>query len=367
VNNKIEKVVDNIFKINFGATKSERAFVFTDNYSGSIKKIAMMVAEAGKSFTKETLYAQYPSTGCHAMEPPEKIWAEAYGDAAYAGLKRSGLLARLIAKQVTDEEIKEAERIVEAHKDDAVDIIIALPNFSTTHTRFRDMLNRICGARYASMPLFDEEMLAGPMCVDWEAMRERTENIAGCVSRYDNVEIETPNGTSLSFSKKGRNVKADTGIITGPGEFSNLPAGEAYLAPLEGTAHGRLVLEWAPTRKLNKSVVLHVENGLVTKVEGSGEYASVLEQKLSECEENRNIAELGIGTNDKASRPDNILESEKILGTIHIALGDNSSFGGKVRASFHQDFVFFAPSVALFSADGPKKILLKSGQVQDVI
>ena len=39
---------------------------------------------------------------------------------------------------------------------------------------------------------------------------------------------------------------------------------------------------------------------------------------------NRNIAELGIGTNDRATRPDNILEAEKILGTIHIALGDNS-------------------------------------------
>ena len=42
----------------------------------------------------------------------------------------------------------------------------------------------------------------------------------------------------------------------------------------------------------------------------------------------RNLAELGIGTNDKASRPDNVLEAEKILGTIHLALGDNTGFGG---------------------------------------
>ena len=78
---------------------------------------------------------------------------------------------------------------------------------------------------------------------------------------------------------------------------------------------------------------------------------------------NRNIAELGIGTNDRATRPDNILESEKILGTIHIALGDNHSFGGHVRTPFHQDFVFFQPTVTVIGPSGVKTALLKKGNL----
>jgi leucyl aminopeptidase (aminopeptidase T) len=88
----------------------------------------------------------------------------------------------------------------------------------------------------------------------------------------------------------------------------------------------------------------------------------VLRAKLDERKENANIAELGIGTNEKARRPDNILESEKILGTIHVAFGDNSSFGGSVKTPFHQDFVFFRPTVVLIDKDGTRTTLMKEGK-----
>ena len=51
------------------------------------------------------------------------------------------------------------------------------------------------------------------------------------------------------------------------------------------------------------------------------------------------MAELGIGTNPNASRPDNVLEAEKIKGTVHIAIGDNSHMGGKVESDLHEDFI----------------------------
>lgn len=88
-------------------------------------------------------------------------------------------------------------------------------------------------------------------------------------------------------------------------------------------------------------MILNVKHGKVVSIEGNDPYKDELERKLNEAPENNNIAELGIGINDKASRPDNILESEKILGTVHIAFGDNSSFGGKIRTPFHQDYIFF--------------------------
>ena len=123
------------------------------------------------------------------------------------------------------------------------------------------------------------------------------------------------------------------------------------------------MLEWAPTRKLDAPVTIYIKNGEAVKVEGNEPFVEYLEGKLAEDRKNRNIAELGIGTNDKAARPDNILESEKILGTIHIALGDNSSFGGKVSTPFHQDFVFFRPTVTLICGKGEREDILKDGRL----
>jgi len=217
------------------------------------------------------------------------------------------------------------------------------------------------------MPLFDEAMLTGAMGVDWQMMSQRIRAIVSRVKNSETIEISTPKGTSITFSRQGRKVHADTGLITEPGSFSNLPAGEVYLAPLEGTTQGLLVLEWAPTRKLNKPIYLSIEKGMVIKVEGDEEYVDYLKEKFFEKKENRNIAELGIGTNDRASRPDNILEAEKILGTVHIALGDNSSFGGEVRTSFHQDFVFFEPSVTLISKKGNRDLFMKDGKITKTI
>jgi leucyl aminopeptidase (aminopeptidase T) len=163
------------------------------------------------------------------------------------------------------------------------------------------------------------------------------------------------------LSKEGRKALSDTGILTKKGAFGNLPAGEVFVAPLEGTAEGKLVLEWAPTHELIEPITLTIEKGEVVTIAGSEPFADYLRSKLAEKEGNRNIAELGIGTNPRAKRPDNILESEKILGTIHIALGDNSSFGGKVKTPFHQDFVFFKPTVILITAEGAKVKIIEKG------
>ena len=59
----------------------------------------------------------------------------------------------------------------------------------------------------------------------------------------------------------------------------------------------------------------------------------------------RTVAEFGIGTNDKAILTGLILEDEKVMGTIHIAFGDNKSMGGSVRVASHLDGLVKAPSV----------------------
>ena len=364
-----------IYRVNLGIKKQERVLLFNDRIAeneetsesdqerrSKLRCLALLAAEIGKKLCTSLTYLEYPATGSHGAEPPEELWRLAFGEEAIKALKRERLLSSLLRKKARERDIARAEDIIRKYSSHAVHCVVALSNYSTSHTRFRDLLTRICGCRYASMPLFDVSMLEGAMNVDWKTLAKTTRALAKVVSTADSVRIKTPNGSLLSFSTRGRKALSDTGILTKRGAFGNLPAGEVFLAPVEGSTQGRLVLEWGPTRQLASPVTLTIHNGYVADISGRDDFAGYLRAKLNERRDNGNIAELGIGTNRSARRPDNILESEKIYGTIHIALGDNSSFGGTVKTPFHQDFVFFRPTVTLIRKDGSKKDILKAGK-----
>ena len=367
---RLGEALENIFTVNLGATPAERVLVFTDTIPDGLVideversrreglvMIARAAADAGRRLGMDVLYADFPALGSHGMEPGAELWRLAFGDSAASELEKTGILTRLREKKNVEEDVRRARDIVERFKGEAVDAVIALSNHSTSHTRFRDLLTSVAGARYASMPLFEVDMLWGSMSADWGAIEKRSRLVASMVDGAASARITTPDGTDIAFSLEGRPPMLDTGMLKEPGSFSNLPAGEVYLAPVEGTAKGVLVLNWAPNRKLASPIRVNVDNGRAQEVYGEEPFVAEFIGNLDRFPDNRNLAELGIGTNDKASRPDNVLESEKILGTIHIAFGDNSSMGGKVSTPFHQDFVFFHPTLTV----------VKNGLVQSVI
>ncbi len=120
-----------------------------------------------------------------------------------------------------------------------------------------------------------------------------------------------------------------------------------------GLANGILVVDaaMAGVGLLASPLTLTVEKGYVTMVQG-GEEAEKLGEILREAGENaNNIAEFGVGMNPKAKLSGHPLQDEKILGTVHVALGHNLSFGGYVKAKRHLDGILTAPTVYL---DGRK-------------
>lgn len=361
----------NLYTKNLGIKRTERVLVFTDLLAQgesqgakekerrlSLVQIAKTIADAGMGIC-DTAYLEYPSLKEHGQEPPLRLWEAVFGPQAINGLKRAGLMERLLSKTASADDLKKAEAGLLKDGIKTFDAIIALSNFSTSHTRFRDFLTRLKKVRYASMPLFDLEMFSGAMTADWDNVKRRTDRLLKMFEGADTVVITSHNGTSLSFSIKGRELLGDDGILTEPGKFGNLPAGEAFMAPLEGTAEGTLILEWAPDGRLTAPIELDVKKGRVVKVSGLDALATNLRLKMEENPLIGNIAELGIGTNDKATRPDNILETEKILGTVHVALGDNSSFGGKVSVPFHEDFIFFKPTLEVIKGEEKAEILVE--------
>lgn len=234
-----------------------------------------------------------------------------------------------------------------AQKMRSSDVLLCLTSYSLSHTDARAQASEV-GVRIASMPGFTHEMLApgGPMAVDYNQVAADCRFFADLLTAASAVIVRTPFGTNLSFSIEGRPGQVDDGLYGFSEErWGNLPAGEAFIVPIEGTAEGTLVAPagWYPG--LKEDMRFDFEKGLVVKLSGGGEVGDFFRQMLKlESDDplhikRRNLAELGIGTNPNAVKPDNVLESEKIRGTVHLAIGDNIHMGGKVESDLHDDFV----------------------------
>ncbi|MGB9866773.1 MAG: aminopeptidase [Bacillota bacterium] len=250
----------------------------------------------------------------------------------------------------------------------AANVVIAITSFSLTHTEAR---GNACkrGARIASMPRFMPEMFfrSGPMAVDYHKVAQDTKGIAQLLSEADTAEVTSPEGTKLIMSLKGRIGLADDGIYAAPGRAGNLPAGEAYIAPVEGVAEGQIVVlpGWYP--RLEQTMVLRISAGRVVDVSGGGAVGEELAATFGLSQQSpthtviarRVVGELGVGTNPNAKRTDIVLEAEKIRGTVHVGIGDNSHMGGVNVADFHQDFVIPRATLVL---DG-QRVVMKDGKL----
>ena len=364
-----------LFSINMGYRPQDRVLVFSDlirddesitesdrNRRTRLHATAQELATFAEQRYGNASFVDFPSTPASGAEPPIALWSALFGTTIISQLQASGLMESLLDKTVTPTGLEQARAIVAASKTDAAEIIIALSNNSTSHTNFRKLACH-AGARFASLPHFDPDMFGSSMTVDWHALAGRTARLVSAINRAEWVQVTCPNGTTMQICKQGRHAEGDDGLLTADGAFGNPPAGEAYLAPLEGKSHGIMVIEWGPTAKLQNPLALTITDGKVVQIEGNDPLRQRLEAKFSENPNCRNLAELGIGTNDKASRPDNVLEAEKILGTIHLALGDNTGFGGTVAAPFHEDYVFYQPTVTLIMADGSRELILDNGRL----
>jgi leucyl aminopeptidase (aminopeptidase T) len=229
----------------------------------------------------------------------------------------------------------------------ACDVFIAPTTKSVSHTEAR---RAACekGVRAATMPQITEDMLERTMAADFIAVKRRSQALADLLTSADHVHITTELGTDIRFEIAGREGISDDGDLTAPGAFGNLPAGEGFIAPLEGKTNGLLVVDatiW-PIGQLSEPLHIEVKDGYAVGFEGkhAKEFEATLEPHGREAYA---VAELGIGTNEMAKVTGNVLEDEKIMGTIHVAFGDNHSFGGTVRVSSHQDGIVLKPTVEI--------------------
>lgn len=236
---------------------------------------------------------------------------------------------------------------------------ILVTSKSLTHTNARKRASEK-GIRITTLPGVNEEIMDRCIDIDYDSLKEKTAKITKILNEGNEVKIISELGSDFSFSIKDRNAFGDdAGIYDKKGSFGNLPAGESYIAPIEGTASGIFIVDasFAGIGKLSSPIKITVKDGYVVDFEGQN--AEKLKKLVDSVgKEARNIAEFGIGTNDKAIISGNILEDEKVLGTCHIALGNNTGFGGKINIPLHLDGIIKNPTI---SVDNKK--IMESGKL----
>lgn len=226
------------------------------------------------------------------------------------------------------------------------DVVLCPTSKSLTHTDARRAASA-AGARVATLPGVTEDIMIRCLNADYRRIAQRTERICAMMETTQLVRVKAPAGTDVSLPVSGRKAQASTGLFRARGQWGNLPTGEAYLAPLEGQSNGVVVIDgsMAGVGVTTEPIRIVVKDGYAAEITGGREAEQLIALLEPHGRDGRNVAEFGVGTNDRAKLTGVILEDEKVMGTIHVAFGDNKSMGGTVRVASHLDGLVKHPTV----------------------
>jgi leucyl aminopeptidase (aminopeptidase T) len=227
----------------------------------------------------------------------------------------------------------------------ASEVFIAPTSKSLSHTQARKTATE-AGARGATLPGVTEDMLARLMACDFDVLQARSRKLAELLTDADQAHFTCPHGSDLTLNLVGRAGIADDGDLSGAQAFGNLPCGEGFISPSGG--EGTLVVSTIAGIGL-----VQPEPATLTVVGGrlydatTAEGEKLLTSLTSAGAQGTNLAELGIGTNERATLTGNVLEDEKILGTVHVAFGASMGIGGIVSVPIHLDCVVVDPTLTI--------------------
>lgn len=194
----------------------------------------------------------------------------------------------------------------------------------------------------------------GETNVDYIEMAALGNRLKKVLQGSSDICIESEEGAILTLSAKGRDFMLEDGAIDETDlkqgiHYAEIPAGELFTAPVENSANGEVVFPEIPD--IGK-IRLQFKNGKVIGAKGRNK-AKFL-KKLEEATGDKDrIAEFAIGLNPGSPR-----DSEKALGSIHIAIGKNNHLGGKNESSLHWDMILPKPTLKV-----NEMLIIKKGKI----
>ncbi|OPY26453.1 MAG: Thermophilic metalloprotease (M29) [Methanocella sp. PtaU1.Bin125] len=230
------------------------------------------------------------------------------------------------------------------------DVAILATRYSLTHT---EATRNACanGARIGSMPIQSEDselvrrvFSTGGITANLPRMKKMMRNLVEQLESISEIRVTTEQGTDITFELHKGFWMCDTGTVTAGGGLTNLPGGEVLTVPVDASGVAVIDGSFGDYGLLKSPLELTIENGYCTGAQG--DRADDLNELFAKIgPDARNVAELGIGMNPKAQLCGIILEDEKAIGTIHIALGDNANIGGNVHVPIHFDGIVTSPHI----------------------
>jgi len=265
------------------------------------------------------------------------------GEALRAEASRAGAEAVLCLMDAREADGNEPPAAVAAALR-AADVFIAPTTKSLSHTRARKAASD-AGARGATLPGVTADLLARLMACDLAAVQRRSRAVAELLTQAQDAHLTCPRGSDLRLDLTGRKGIPDDGDLTASSAFGNLPCGEGFVAPRGG--EGRLFVSSLAGIGLVAAgpAELVVRDGRLADAQGPEGEALLAALQGADARLGTNLAELGIGTNERATLTGNVLEDEKMLGTLHVAFGASAGIGGAVSVPIHLDSVVLEPTL----------------------
>jgi leucyl aminopeptidase (aminopeptidase T) len=223
--------------------------------------------------------------------------------------------------------------------------------------------------------------------IDYDELQRRCAAVKAVLDRAVSVQVSAPGGTDILVGLRGRKAKSDDGNFATPGSGGNLPAGETFISPENGTAQGCICFDGSISVNegdllIRRRIECTVEQGFVTAIHG-GEEADSLLRTIEAAERNarefeqagklplgsgetyarnaRNIGELGIGLNPAARITGKMLEDEKAFRTCHFAIGMN--YDEDAPSLIHLDGLVQNPTITALFEDGSRQIIEQDGEL----
>ncbi len=249
-----------------------------------------------------------------------------------------------------------ASPVMHAALDPKVDLVIYLTSTAMAHAKLTEDLVE-ANKKFVLMEELTVDMLkpGGPAWADYEAMNRLGQKIAKVYTGGSTAHVKCPNGTDLTVSIKGRPGRSIAGmplaLHPGKGGGCAFPDGEAHVCPVEGTGEGRVVFDLTAhsVGALKEPIVLTVEKGFVTRIEG-GHQAQIWRTILERADDPNCYncpAEVSLGLNKNVTPTGSMRTDKKMYGTAHIGLGDTVVLGGTCHAKLRLEGVIRHPEISV--------------------
>lgn len=226
------------------------------------------------------------------------------------------------------------------------DIILCIGTYSATAPL--TAASKVYGFRGATMHGVNDTILQSGLAVDYNEVSKETEMLRQGMTHADFVEVDFEVDQveyHLHIELGRQDAQKSHGICHTKSDVVNLPAGEVYFVPVDGSGSFPIKFEEDGTLGLAK-----VDEGRVTKmtlIRGNQNLVDKYQSKLNSDPSTGILGELGFGT-QVLPYADADIQDEKIFGTFHIATGRNDHLGGnvtkerfnKLKNASHDDILF---------------------------